>query len=42
MIIENIKSPADVKKLSMEEMKELAVEIRTLLITKLSRHGGHC
>ena len=42
MIIENIKSPADVKRLSMEEMKELAVEIRTLLITKLSRHGGHC
>ena len=34
MIIENIKSPADVKKLSMEEMKELAVEIRTQLITK--------
>lgn len=42
MIIENIKSPADVKKLTREEMKEVAVEIRTLLIEKLSRHGGHC
>ena len=42
MIIEKIKSPADVKKLTREEMKEVAVEIRTLLIEKLSRHGGHC
>lgn len=42
MIIEGIKSPADVKRLTLEEMEELAVEIRTLLIEKLSRHGGHC
>ena len=42
MIIENIQSPADVKRLSVEEMKEMAAEIRTLLIEKLSRHGGHC
>ncbi|MGN1263329.1 MAG: 1-deoxy-D-xylulose-5-phosphate synthase [Prevotella sp.] len=42
MMIENIKSPADVKRLTSEEMKTLAVEIRTLLIEKLSRHGGHC
>ena len=42
MIIENIKSPADVKRLSREEMEELATEIRTLLIEKLSSHGGHC
>lgn len=42
MIIESIKSPADVKRLTTAEMKELAVEIRTLLIEKLSRHGGHC
>lgn len=42
MIIENIKSPADVKKLTLEEMNEVAVEIRTLLIEKLSNHGGHC
>ena len=42
MIIESIASPADVKRLSVEEMEKMAVEIRTLLIEKLSRHGGHC
>lgn len=42
MLIEQIQSPADVKRLTLEEMKELAVEIRTLLIEKVSRHGGHC
>ena len=42
MIIESIQSPADVKRLALEEMQALAVEIRTLLIEKVSRHGGHC
>ena len=42
MIIESIQSPADVKRLTLEEMQELAVEMRTLLIEKVSRHGGHC
>ena len=42
MIIESIQSPADVKRLTLEEMQELAVEIRTLLIEKVSHHGGHC
>lgn len=40
--IDKIKSPADVKRLNMEQMQEMAGEIRTLLIKKLSRHGGHC
>lgn len=40
--INNIKSPADVKRLSVEEMTALAGEMRTLLIEKLSVHGGHC
>ena len=40
--INNIKSPADVKRLSVEEMTELASEMRTLLIEKLSVRGGHC
>ncbi len=40
--INNIKSPADVKRLNVVEMQELAGEIRTLLINKLSVHGGHC
>ena len=42
MIIEKIKSPADVKQLTLDQMTELAVEIRTLLVEKLRHHGGHC
>ena len=42
MLLEHIQSPADVKKLSLSEMNTLAEDIRTLLIEKLSRHGGHC
>ena len=40
--IDKIQSPADVKRLNVEQMKEMAGEIRTLLINKLSVHGGHC
>ena len=40
--VSNIKSPADLKRLTIEEMEVLASEIRTLLIWKLSVHGGHC
>ncbi|MGM9829392.1 MAG: 1-deoxy-D-xylulose-5-phosphate synthase [Muribaculaceae bacterium] len=40
--VSNIKSPADLKRLTIEEMEVLASEIRTLLIRKLSIHGGHC
>lgn len=40
--IDKIKSPADLKKLPVAELDELSAEIRTLLITKLSEHGGHC
>ena len=40
--INHIQSPEDVKKLSVAQMEELATEIRTLLINKLSVHGGHC
>lgn len=42
MYLENIDSPADVKKLSSDEMRALAGEMRTALIKKLSIHGGHC
>ena len=42
MYLENINSPADVKKLSSDEMRALAREMRTALIKKLSIHGGHC
>lgn len=42
MYLEKIKSPDDVKKLNIEEMKSLATEMRKALIEKLSVHGGHC
>lgn len=41
MYIEKINSPADVKNLSVEQMKVLASEIRTALLDKISAHGGH-
>ena len=41
MYLENVKSPADVKKLSIPELRTLADEMRTALIKKLSEHGGH-
>ncbi len=40
--IEHIHSPQDVKGLTLPQMEELASEICTLLIEKLSAHGGHC
>ncbi len=41
MYIENINSPADVKKLNGEERKALAEEMRQALIKRGSIHGGH-
>lgn len=41
MYLEKINAPQDVKKLSLEEMTALAAEMRTALLQKLSRHGGH-
>lgn len=41
MYLEKINQPADVKKLSIEELTEVAKEMRAALIQKLSRHGGH-
>jgi 1-deoxy-D-xylulose-5-phosphate synthase len=40
-VIESIKSPEDVKGLSQEELISLAQEIRTFLIEKVSKSGGH-
>ena len=42
MLLEKIESPADVKKLSADELKALAAEIREALIRKVSARGGHC
>ena len=42
MYLEKINSPSDIKSYSLDEMKELAKEMRTALLKKLSIHGGHC
>lgn len=41
MYIEHVNSPADVKKLSIGELKTLSGEVRQVLLSKLSAHGGH-
>lgn len=41
MYLEKINSPADVKKLSVDEMTALAGEMRKALLFRLSKHGGH-
>lgn len=41
MILDNINSPADVKKLTISEMETLADEIRETLFNRLTKVGGH-
>lgn len=40
-ILDRVNSPEDIKKLSLEELNKLAVEIRKFLIDKVSKTGGH-
>lgn len=40
-LLSKIQSPEDVKRLSLEQLQQLAGEIRTALLTKLSKTGGH-
>jgi len=40
-LLETINSPGDLKKLSVEQLKVLAGEIRRLLLSSVSRNGGH-
>ena len=40
-LLNNINYPSDLKKLNVEELKELAVELRTELIDVVSETGGH-
>ena len=40
-ILETINKPQDLKKLSIEQMKVLAAEIRQLLIASVAKTGGH-
>ncbi|MDP3111334.1 MAG: 1-deoxy-D-xylulose-5-phosphate synthase [Thermodesulfovibrionales bacterium] len=41
MPIENIKSPADIKTLSSSELKDLAEELRDIIVERVSINGGH-
>lgn len=41
MLIENIKSPADIKKLSIAELKDLSDELREIIIETVATNGGH-
>ena len=41
MLLENIKSPADVKALDINSLEQLAAEMRAAIIKKLSLRGGH-
>ena len=41
MDIKKIKSPADIKKLTLAELNTLCGELRDVLLKKLSAHGGH-
>ena len=41
MFLEKIKSPADVKALDIKSLEQLAAEMRTALLKKLSKRGGH-
>jgi len=40
-ILETIKSPDDIKKLNIQQMRQLAQEIREFLINSVSKTGGH-
>lgn len=40
-ILNQIKSPADIKKMDIGQLTELASQMRATLIKKLSAHGGH-
>ncbi|MEG1160185.1 MAG: 1-deoxy-D-xylulose-5-phosphate synthase N-terminal domain-containing protein, partial [Acidaminococcaceae bacterium] len=40
-LLETINSPADIKTLTLEELNQLAQEIRTFLINITSKTGGH-
>ncbi|SHJ59128.1 1-deoxy-D-xylulose-5-phosphate synthase [Clostridium cavendishii DSM 21758] len=40
-ILENIKSPNDIRKLTNEELNQISDEIRRFLIEKVSKTGGH-
>ena len=40
-LLERVNTPQDIKKMSLEELKTLAQEIREVLITRVTTTGGH-
>ena len=40
-LLDSIHSPSDIKQLSLQELQQLAAEIRERLITVLANTGGH-
>ena len=40
-LLENVEGPGDLRDLSAEECRELAAEIRSFLVSSVSRTGGH-
>lgn len=40
-LLENIRTPDDLRELTMPQLEELAAEIRTTIIDKVSQSGGH-
>ena len=41
MYIEKIQSPADLRKLQVDELQTVADEVRDAVLNRVSRHGGH-
>ena len=41
-ILQKVDSPADIKKLAIDELNLLAVDIREALFNRLTKIGGHC
>lgn len=41
MNLSDLHSPADIKKMSVQELGQLSAQIRMALLKKLSIHGGH-
>ena len=40
-LLENIESPKDLKKLNIQELENLAQEIRTFILKNVALTGGH-
>ncbi|MEO8807949.1 MAG: 1-deoxy-D-xylulose-5-phosphate synthase N-terminal domain-containing protein, partial [Burkholderiaceae bacterium] len=41
LLLEKIQSPADVRRLSRLELKQLATELRDFLLQSVAKTGGH-